>query len=208
MKTWGSLPGRLLVAIALAAAAGCGRPLPGTSIGPTPIGMSIDAQDLEYRITGGTARELRAAMNSAGPVVDGRRWDGATRWHVRWRFRYAARGTSCRMDSVNVMFESRVTLPRWEPPAGVSPELVAQWHGFVDALRLHEYGHRNIGADAGRAILRELRNLHTIDCSQMSAMANSTARRILDRYRVRERRFDEETGHGRRSGVVWPPQTN
>jgi predicted secreted Zn-dependent protease len=191
---------------ALLLAVGCGAPLPPSTIGPVPMGMTVDAQETEYVITGATAAELRAAMREAGPNVRGRRWDAATRWNVRWRYRYSAPyASSCRMDSVTVAFESRITLPRWDAPPDTPATLAAQWQTFLDALRVHEYGHRNIGADAAREVRRELRALRTLDCSQMNSLASATARRILARFRERDLAYDVETRHGQLQGVVWPP---
>lgn len=44
--------------------------------------------------------------------------------------------------SLSVLVE--VELPVWEPPAGVSVDLVDQWTVFVGAVRDHELGHADI----------------------------------------------------------------
>jgi predicted secreted Zn-dependent protease len=173
---------------------------------PLPREIDTDEREVPYRVTGSTAAELRRSMLSAGPEEEGGTWYGYTTWHVRWRYDYAAVAGGCEIQEVDVSFRSRVRLPRWDPPDDADEELVSAWRAFVDALREHEYGHRDIGARAARDILRRLRSLRRDRCDGMEERANTLAHRILDRYREREEAYDRRTNHGERQGAVWPPE--
>ena len=195
----------LLPALLLAA---CGGASGQTSLGAIPVGMTADARETYYTVTGSNAGELRRAMRAAGPFRDGRRFDGYTDYNIRWRFRYAPRGMSCTIVDATVDYRVTITLPRWSPPPDAPAELVQAWEEFTSALRRHEEGHRDLGAQAAREILRELRRVQTPGCTSIAAQANATGQRILNIYRERQRRYDGDTRHGMAQGVRWPPRAD
>ena len=47
-------------------------------------------------------------------------------------------------------------LPRWDPPAGVSPSLVTLWDRYLTALRFHEDGHYSIAIAAADEVRQTL----------------------------------------------------
>lgn len=177
-----------------------------TGFGTVPVGMTVRLNDDYYDVRGSTAAELRRAMRESGPTANGRRWDGDTQWNVRWRFRYGMQGGSCRMSDVTVEYTATITMPRWNPPPSAPPMLRRQWFEFERALRAHEEGHRNIGGEAAREVLRLIRAVSSPRCEYMAEEANALGRRTLDRFRALQRQYDEETGHGRTQGATWPPR--
>lgn len=190
----------------LAACAPSRSQLPADGIGPVPTGLTVELHEQYYDITGATPAELRRAMRERGPAEGDRRWDGYTRWNVRWRYRYAPRAGVCRMTDVNVTYTSTITLPRWSPAPSISPDIVREWRRFVSALEGHERGHRYIGADAAREVLRRIRDVQAMHCTAIGAEANALGQRILDDYRERQRAYDDETRHGQTQGALWPPR--
>lgn len=177
-----------------------------TGIGPIPVGMSVHPVDEYYLVFGSTAAELRQSMRQSGPASGGRRWDGYTRWNVRWSFRYAPEAGACRISEVRVEYSSTIIMPRWRPPPNASAMLRRDWDAYIRALRSHEEGHRNIGADAARQIVQRIRSVTAPTCALIAERANGVGRQTLDEYRVVQRQYDEETGHGRTQGATWPPR--
>jgi predicted secreted Zn-dependent protease len=177
-----------------------------TGIGPIPVGMTVHPIDEYYAVYGSTAAALRQSMRESGPASGGRRWDGYTRWNVRWRFRYAPEAGTCRVTEVRVEYTSTIVMPRWRPPPNASPMLRRDWDDFVRALRTHEEGHRNIGADAARQVMRRVGSVTAPSCELIGERANGVGRQTLEEYRVVQRQYDEETGHGRTQGARWPPR--
>ena len=204
----GTLPKRLLplVLLCVSLVSASAVHAQDSGLGPVLPGMVVRSDEEHYTIFGSTAAELRRAMREAGPAENGRRWDGYTSWNLRWRFRYGMRTGFCRITKVTVEYEPRIVLPRWNAPADAPAMLRAQWNEFARALRTHEEGHRNIGAEAARQILRRIGDVTLPSCTHMAAEANRVGHRTLDEFRARQRQYDEETGHGRTQGAVWPPR--
>lgn len=203
-----NLPKRLLppVLVCLSLASAGAVEAQVSSLGPVPPGMVVRSDEDHYTIFGSTAAELRRSMRESGPTENGRRWDGYTTWNVQWRFRYAMRTGSCRITTMTVEYDSHIVLPRWTAPAGAPAPLRREWNEFARALRAHEEGHRNIGAEAARQVMRRIGALTLPSCTHMAAEANALGHRTLDEFRGRQRQYDEETGHGRTQGAVWPPR--
>jgi hypothetical protein len=79
---------------------------------------------------------------------------------------------------------------------------VAEWKRFITALEVHEAGHKDISAKAGREIVERLRGLSGF-CSQISTRANDVARQITERARDEQKRYDAETRHGISQGTAF-----
>lgn len=197
---------RLLLLASCLFSISCAAQAQETGFGPVPVGMTVQLNDEHYDIRGATAAELRRAMRESGPTSEGRRWDGNTQWNVRWRFRYEMQGGSCRMSDVTVEYTSTITMPRWNAPANAPAVLRRQWLEYERALRAHEEGHRNIGAEAAREVLRLIRTVTSPQCQSISEEANALGRRTLDTFRALQRQYDAETVHGRTQGATWPPR--
>ena len=60
-------------------------------------------------------------------------------WQVRWSWTRGS-GEPCEVASAHVHATVVVDLPRWEPPEGAAPALVAEWDAWHSALRGHEQG--------------------------------------------------------------------
>ena len=195
----------LLLLASCCVVASCAATVQDTGFGPVPAGMTVQLSDEYYDVFGSNASDIRRAMRESGPMSDGRRWDANARWNVAYRYRYAMRAGACRMTDVTVVYTSTILLPRWSRPADATLTVRQQWAEYMRALRTHEEGHRNIGAEAAREVLRRVRNVTSPHCADMSARANALGRRTLDEFRAMQRQYDEATGHGRTQGAVWPP---
>ncbi|HKP74032.1 MAG TPA: DUF922 domain-containing protein [Longimicrobiaceae bacterium] len=159
-----------------------------------------------YAVTGTTAPELAVAMRRQAPPEGGY---GRARWGVSWTMRWEpaiGMGRACHITAANVTLRTEVRMPHWDPPPGASPELVAQWRSFIDALRVHENGHLEIAVQAQREVERTLRRTEAPSCTQMQSVGNQAAERVLAELRGRERAYDERTRHGATQGAVWPPR--
>jgi predicted secreted Zn-dependent protease len=170
-----------------------------------PPGVGGDVRVEYYDVSGSTPRELRESMIRHGPRDGERPVYGYHSWNVRWRFSYAPENGRCRMTDVFVEVTSVTQLPRWRPERTASARLVAEWEAFVERLRAHEDGHRDLGLEAAAQVRGTLLELEAPRCTGMSAAANAAAHRVLDHYRELNRQYDVETRNGRTQGAVWPP---
>lgn len=161
-----------------------------------------------YDIEGGTAEELRAAINRSGPFDahgDGKRYDGFTNWYVGWTYDYRNAGGACRLTRLDVRLEINVTFPRWTDQSHASADLVDRWNAYLRALSSHEVRHEEIGRRAAETIsaLRD-RIAQRPSCDQLEAEIRAMADETLSEARREEFRYDKDTDHGRTQGAHFP----
>jgi predicted secreted Zn-dependent protease len=200
-----------LIALALFLLTACsgssvpGHPATFESANPStavflPTQVSIEhAQILYYDISGSTASELRASMDSLRPKdpYDGNRpVDAYTGWYISWN--WPGYGTeNCDLSAAVVTYQINVTLPRWQAPAGASPELIVTWERYIQNLSVHEKGHVNNVVSNYPGILTVIQNA---TCST----AETAAQKALESLREFDVNYDRETNHGATQGAVFP----
>jgi predicted secreted Zn-dependent protease len=188
-----TFPGTAAVATALALL------LPG---GNVEAAVEVEETLEHYDIAGSKAGQLKRAMKRLGPRQGGRRYLAYTQWELTWAYTFEEVDAGCRFATFDVRAAITMTLPRWTTAAGASPGLRERWERFLVALEAHERGHARIGAEAARSIDAAVADLGTsATCHQLEREAEATAREKVERYRDRERRYDEETNHGRKHGA-------
>jgi len=131
---------------------------------------------------------------------DGRPMHGHTTWHVAWHFtwRRAADG-SCAIETVHCDATAEVTLPHLQSS---DPDTNARFQTYLAALKVHEGGHVRIAETAAQQADAAIRALPAAaDCASLTREANDAGRRILDRSRSDEVRYDQETQHGKTQGA-------
>jgi predicted secreted Zn-dependent protease len=174
--------------------------LPSAGLWADPIiRESID----RYEVRGRTAKELKDGMKRLGPRRGGRRFFGYTNWKVTWKTFFATRGEEWAISSFDVYVDVTTILPYWNHSEfGADPELVERWDQFLRALEAHEKDHRRLGLEAASAVERRLwglRGENTLD--DLEAAIHAAAVEAIDGYRETERRFDENTRHGKTEGA-------
>ena len=169
-----------------------------------PVGVNGHTSLSYYDVHGTTVAELRADMRRLGPKVEGTSFVGETRSPMRWTWRTESLrgGSSCGIRDVMVVVNAQITLPRWVPPAGADTSLVKEWNRFLTALEVHEAGHKDISAKAGKAIIDRLRNLSS-PCALLGSRANDIARDIVTKQMEEQRTYDATTRHGLTQGTAF-----
>jgi predicted secreted Zn-dependent protease len=169
-----------------------------------PIGVNGHTTVFYYDVHGSTVAELRADMRKLGPKVDGNSFVGETRSPMRWTWRTQAvrGGSSCAISDVMVVVNAQITLPRWTPPAGADSLVVKEWNRFLTALEVHEAGHKDISAKAGKAIIDRLKNI-SAPCALLGNRANDIASDIVTKQMEEQRVYDATTRHGLTQGTAF-----
>jgi predicted secreted Zn-dependent protease len=118
-------------------------PAPGTSTTPLPV-ITFDkngcpviqgAQVICYDVYGVTEAELVTSMANNSPVAPDV-W--ATRWFISWNWPNYGK-PNCTLAQATVdLKDLTVTLPRWIPPAGAPPNLIAKWADWVMNIATRE----------------------------------------------------------------------
>jgi predicted secreted Zn-dependent protease len=146
-------------------------------------------------------------MNQIGPVEEGtgKRFDGYTKWYVRWNYRYQNQNSRCNITSVRVRTEVTITLPQWKPSRFPAKALSDRWNRYIRALTAHEHQHKNHGIAAHREILQLLQQFPSQpSCPDLETQANAAAHKIIQKYSQKDIEYDRVTRHGAREGTVFP----
>jgi len=165
-----------------------------------------DTQVRWYDVEGDTEGQLRSELDRRGPEdTDGVRHDAYTSWQVTWRFPFAQSEEGCSTGPVTTSVRVTITLPRWHGWADESVPLVRHWRRYLDALKVHETGHRDTGFRAANDITEELSALPPKPtCDEAELAANTAAAAVLERYRAVDTEYDADTRHGASQGAVFP----
>ena len=168
-----------------------------------PAGVNGRTSVFYYDVHGATVAELRADMRKLGPKIDGTSFVGETRSPMRWSWRTESSGAAmCAIRDVSVVINAQITLPRWAPPANADSNVVKEWNRFLTALEVHEAGHKDISAKAGKEIIDRLRNLSS-PCALLGTRANDLARAIVTKQAEEQHTYDATTRHGLTQGTAF-----
>jgi predicted secreted Zn-dependent protease len=95
---------------------------------PVPADLRLQYYDVEGS---SFARARNAASERAtGPVE--------TSWKLGYEYQVRQAPGRCALDSLATKLELVLTLPRWNPPAGIGEDEAELWQHYVDALRMRE----------------------------------------------------------------------
>jgi predicted secreted Zn-dependent protease len=200
----------LLISLCLVLSAACSLfSVPASQMSSTPIGDSRQATstvgpiEIEnarldyYSIFGSSESELRAQLDAKAPLgYDGYKGDATTNWFIRWDWPGYG-NSSCDLSMATVSYEIVVTFPRWTPPDGTPPDLVAKWDSFTRDLAEHEQNHVDFVVDNYLSVLDAIRHA---TCQTADAAATSA----LEPIRQLDRDYDAATNHGESEGVRFP----
>ena len=159
-----------------------------------------------YDIEGRTAAELREQMDRNGVLwTNGNTYDAYTGWNVKWNYRYRVTDHECSIESVATILNVEFRLPRWIDHADGPAALKRKWAAYMQALRRHEEGHKNIGVKAAAEIERSIAELEPAgNCDDLAETANALGRRIISEYAATEKEYDAQTNFGEAQGAVFP----
>lgn len=175
-------------------------------VGAFPLGAEpkTTIQFKYYPIYPRRPQDLAQELDARSPIIfQGKKYRGYTQWRVRWQFYWQEAPQSCRITRVNTYLEVIYTLPQIPPRHQTTPETRQKFNRYLQALFQHEENHKNSGLDSAGEIERTLLTLAPVKtCSQLETLANQTAQAIIEKYRRRDREYDQRTDHGRREGVT------
>ncbi len=198
----------LVVAALLAAACGSSpkpaapAPAPVPAPAPSAVAPKIAAQEQYYDIYGSSVAELRDQISRLGPAGGD---DALTVWELESQYGTARTADGCALRNVQVTLTVTTTLPRWTPPQDAPARLRASWRTYLQRVKLHEAGHRQIAERNARDLMAALAGLRAGTCEKLGDEASQTVERIVAEGRLKNRAYDVETKHGQTQGVVLGP---
>jgi predicted secreted Zn-dependent protease len=159
-----------------------------------------------YDVAGVTAQELRTELNRHGPFdQQGRRFDGFTRWWVRWRYTYKAVPEGCAIADVSTSADVGITLPRLSADAAAPDDVKQKFADYVAKLRIHEDGHAKHAIDIAGRIEAAIAALPPeATCDRLGQVANERGHALVREANQQDLDYDASTEHGRTQGVIFP----
>ncbi|WP_412062204.1 DUF922 domain-containing protein [Rubrivirga sp. IMCC45206] len=183
-------------------ASAAGGPSPPAAPPPRTIRSRISART--YAVAGTTEREVLRSLLVRGPRDGDDIFFGLTQTELDVRYEPTPISGGCVIRDTEVDLDVVITLPEWLPATDLAPDLQSDWRRFRRALEAHENQHRAIAVDGAERAFDAVAELYRSSCEE----ANSEARRRLEvlgvEVKAEHRRLDEETGHGKADGAVWP----
>jgi len=172
-----------------------------TSTPPPSPEVSVSAHTQYYEISGVAGDDLRAQMDELGPGDH----DVYTSWFIRWTYPDVVTDATCAVGPVEVSLSITYTLPQWDAPPGAPVDLVEKWNAYLAALQLHEAGHKDIAVAAGNEIRKTLSALPAYpSCEELHRSGEAASQDVMDRYRLQEVQYDQQTDHGATQGARFP----
>lgn len=168
---------------------------------------TVDEQRTYYPIHGSNSQELRAQMNTLGPLIGGNHFDAQVNWFIHWNCHwYHDLGKqNCAITSVDVSVLINHSMPQWENAAASDKATQTQWNNYLSHLELHESGHATNGKQAADEIEKALMNTGPKPtCDELKNELDTTAQNLIKKHEAWDVAYDTKTEHGRSQGAVFP----
>jgi predicted secreted Zn-dependent protease len=180
---------RVLVVCALYAMSGCAaRRGPQTIANEKEIEVTLRTS--YYQVDLLDPRTLSRAMWDMG-MAPRSGVVGTTSSRFQWLFNAVPSGNGmCSIRDVRVTGEVGITLPRWTPPVGTSPERRSWWTAYSSAVRTHENTHVEILRDYFRKTLRQAEGMTGRGCEQLQVSAREIFRKATAAMEQKQQDFD------------------
>ena len=163
--------------------------------------VSENLDYIYYTANADTRRSLLSILNQASPIhFNNHTYHGLTKWYVKWNYRWFEQPDGrCKITTVTTKFTSSIKLPEL---VGADANQEEVFNNYVSALHTHELGHYDIGKEAAYVIDRGIYALPEMSsCQELETTANNLGYRTLDEYRIKEKQYDADTGHGKSQGA-------
>ena len=163
--------------------------------------VSLNLQTKDYSATINTNAPMQKQLLNASPISeDSEKYIGYTSSKIKWRYRYREDASGqCRMTSNQTTLDTTMTMPEIYGATNRQSDLFT---AFYAALLRHEMGHYDIAAKTAFAIDFKLTAIPPQrSCAQLSSTANELANALILKMNEADRRYDDETNHGRLQGA-------
>lgn len=156
-----------------------------------------DTTLLGYEVTGRSPRTVRESINESKPAdPQGQRHDAVTRW--RYQPRWMRRDGQCVPETATVELQITIILPDLATRGALAGREGEAWDRYFDALVGHEVNHARVARTGAEQMQQAMRA--ATDCAGMQAAVEG----INNAVQAANDQYDQQTGHGRTEGAVYP----
>lgn len=158
-----------------------------------------------YDITGACPSDLRSQMKQGGTKWnDGKVYSAVTSWDIKYGYEVFVENGRCSIKSVKTDVEIVYRLPRWVSCTSGS-ELTGIWDSYLERLKHHEFGHKDIAVKAATEVNEVLASLSGFDSqTELDQEASLRAEEKFRHMKQAQVEYDQETRHGETQGAVLP----
>ncbi len=155
-------------------------------------GVVIKQANDPSKATGTTATELNDAL--AESYGD---------WSLNTSTRYYSGGT-IRVSTYKITIPIQYELPKWTPPEGTDPALVAAWTAALKNMRRHTEGEAAIGIQAAGRYLASLSKKRFPSVAAMNRYLDDKSEKQFEWARDKAKAYNEATQYGWTQGGFIP----
>jgi predicted secreted Zn-dependent protease len=156
-----------------------------------------------YDIDGASPDELRAQMKRNGTTWnDGRVYAALTTWDIRYHYDITGTDGTYRLSSIGTDVSIIFHMPRLTP-VKAGEQLSLSWNNYLEHLKTHEFGHRDIAVDTAREIYQSLAALGSFSSkTELDNEAKSLIKARFKHLKEAQIDYDAQTHHGIKQGAV------
>lgn len=169
--------------------------------------MPIVTEKYEYyEIRGGCEQELHGQLcKKCLTWDDGKKYDSATSWDVKWDYGYDRTSQACSADSFKVTVNVVFHFPKWARADDAPRQLVEKWDAYMKSLNLHETGHRNLVVEAATGLTRSVASLPPArTCAELDREVRALCSAGMQKLEEDQKEYDAVTDHGITQGAIFP----
>lgn len=159
-----------------------------------------------YEIRGNEENQLRRQMSQNGTKWnDGKTYDALTTWDISWDYQYDARDNMVYVDGFRTTVDIVFRYPKWVKTEEAPTDLVGKWDHYMKNLIEHENGHRDLAVTLAKEVNEAIAQLGPARSKkELDRVIKDTARAKMAELKTIQVAYDDDTGHGRTQGAVFP----
>lgn len=136
--------------------------------------IDVRVTERQYEVKGDSLSVVVSKLNRMRvPGGGGRPSQGATRYDIVPEYRALAGGGRCRVADLRVDVRISITLPTWPELDSRPVDERERWDTIEEAIREHEYAHRDLTVEGARALAESLDGRETRGCGALRQVVRS-----------------------------------
>lgn len=167
--------------------------------------LRIDEKYDFYDIKGTSIAELKHQMKQGGTKWnDGKVYAALTTWDIQYDYEIIEKNGSYSIKSVATDISVVYILPNRVTAEADAPDLQAvEWRKYMDRLKEHEYGHKDISVKTAAEINEALASLGSFSSrADLDKSAKLLVEAKFKQLKKLQIAYDEETQHGITQGAI------
>ncbi|MDA8100813.1 MAG: DUF922 domain-containing protein [Nitrospiraceae bacterium] len=156
-----------------------------------------------YEIRGASEKDLRDQLQRHGVRIgDGKTYDALTSWDIKWTYDHDKERSSCTADNFMVYVDISIRYPEWSRQDAAEPSLETSWNVYLQNLRSHEQGHRDIAVKKADELSHAVAALPpAATCDDLDRSIAVLGRKLMKELNAEQKAYDTVTGHGATQGA-------